>query len=123
MTAFAPICAACWAMRRKRVSASFFAEVGEQCDITANQRLQAGPECTEHRSGANDNAPNDPEISYYVKAVEMERGRNHSGIERRTTRLFAHYPRSPANTPRMYAKLFCMPGKGLSASISYSSIT
>jgi hypothetical protein len=71
------------------VVAGFFAEIGEECDVSADERLQAGTDGAEDRSRADYYTANDTEIAGYMEARKFEgRGRhfvrNHGRVPHRS---------------------------------------
>src|SRR5271165_1518651 len=61
----------------KRVRAGFFAEFGEERDVAANQRLEAGAKGAENGPRAHDNAAYDAQVALDMKTVERKSRRDH----------------------------------------------
>ena len=60
------------------VLAGFFAEFGEECDVSADQGLQACAYCGEDVAGADDDAAHDADVADDAVAGELE-GRGDEG--------------------------------------------
>src|SRR5581483_1141361 len=61
------------------VGTGLLAEVGEQRDVSADQRLQAGADGAEDGTGADDNPAHHAEGAHHAVPVQFEGGGDHIG--------------------------------------------
>ena len=78
-----------------RIFARLFAEVGQDGDVAADQRLQSCADRSENRSRANDDAAHDAEIFHNPITIKFE-GRSNPGGVHTTDNLMTSVTLAPA---------------------------